>query len=384
MEQQQHYNKIDLKINSNDKPQFNIIKKLTRRKQDSESYINHLLNTPDLSYNLKNTIKRLDSCCSSVSLATSFGGNTRIYRAITCQIPKLCPNCARFKANKNIFKFKEYLSKHPDLLQKKRYYMVLTIKHDNNDKLVDLLDHLTSSVDKIRQSIKDFKRWKNNSTIFRHIQGALLAFEATHWENWWHPHVNFLFCSDSVISCSKKQQTFWNEELSKAWQKKTWDSYILSIQSVDPLNHIHEIVKYVTKFSTLDHIFRDELYDTTYRFRFLRKWDLLLKCPISEESSDIEEKPTVFELLHCVFWDYNTHSYKLSISSFKRPDILEHNFNVMLNVLQNWIVTKEQLILFFESIFPLWHIPEDFKYYMDSLFSRYDSSLFTSADIKTL
>lgn len=57
--------------------------------------------------------------------------------------------------------------------------MVLTIRHQKQDDLVESFSRLTGGIQKIRQMIKDSKRGKNN-TIFQYMEGAILAIEVTY------------------------------------------------------------------------------------------------------------------------------------------------------------------------------------------------------------
>jgi hypothetical protein len=66
-----------------------------------------------------------------------------------------------------------------------------------------------------------------------------------------------------------------NQEISDARLQKTGDSYIVSIQKVDVKEKIYEVLKYITKFSTLPDDKRLELFLKTPRYRFMRKRGIL-------------------------------------------------------------------------------------------------------------
>lgn len=254
----------------------------------------------------------------------NFWVNVRFVSWISCKRYKLCANCARLKANKNKAKFLEFLNKNPELEKKNWYYLVLTIRHKKDDDLVELFRRLTGGIQKIRQSIKDSKRWRNNS-IFQYIEGSLLSIEVTYWNNWWHPHCNFLFCSDHHFPLTKKWTTLINKEITEAWKTITLDSDITSIQKVEVKEKVYEVLKYITKFSELPHDKRLELHFRTKGFKFLRSWGSLSKSNVSEEWNFDAEKRAQYEILVPTSWDRNKEKYKIN------PEYFEE-FNT-----QNWL-----------------------------------------------
>lgn len=87
--------------------------------------------------------------------------------------------------------------------------------------------------------------------------------------------MNFLFCTDYIYDLSQKGQTMFNQEISNSRLQKTGDSYVVSIRKVEVKETIHEVLKYITKFSTLPDDKRLELFLKTPRYRFMRKRGIL-------------------------------------------------------------------------------------------------------------
>lgn len=247
----------------------------------------------------------------------NFTATVRFIRWNTCRRFKVCATCAKLKANQNRAKFIKFLDQNPPLINKNRYYLVLPIKHTSTDKLEDLFKKLDTSVEKIRQSIKDAKRWKNQSSIFRFIEWAVLSIEFTYNNNGWNPHLNLLFCTDHTYDLSKKWQTMFNQEISDARLQKTGDSYIVSIQKVDVKEKIYEVLKYITKFSTLPDDKRLELFLKTPRYRFMRKRGILYWAPIDEKTLADEERKKL-EIIFPMVWNTSTQRYDLDRDNLYR------------------------------------------------------------------
>lgn len=268
-------------------------------------------------------LKWLWECCTykidwlqTVQVWNELKANVRFVSWKTCQRYKLCANCARLKANKNKARFIDYINKNPLLLKKNWYYLVLTIRHQKQDDLVESFSRLTGGIQKIRQMIKDSKRGKNN-TIFQYMEGAILAIEVTYWINGRHPHCNFLFCSDHNFSLTTKWQTQINKDITNARKKITMDSHITSIKKVEVKEHVYEVLKYITKFSELPHEKRLELHFRTKSFRFLRKWGLLNNAPVTDDSvvDFAPEKRREYEMLLATKWNRNYNRYDIDIDA---------------------------------------------------------------------
>jgi len=79
------------------------------------------------------------------------------------------------------------------------------------------------------------------------VAGGVYSIEVTYnqEEDTWHPHMNLL-----LLSRTKMYKT----RVSKEWEKKTGDSYIVHCEQKDPVNDkgvVCEIMKYSMKFSEL-------------------------------------------------------------------------------------------------------------------------------------
>jgi len=110
-----------------------------------------------------------------------------------------------------------------------------------------------------------------------------------------------------------------NQEISNSRLQKTGDSYVVSIRKVEVKETIHEVLKYITKFSTLPDDKRLELFLKTPRYRFMRKRGILYWAPIDEKTLADEERKKL-EIVFPMVWNTTNQSYELDQNQF-------HNLN---------------------------------------------------------
>jgi hypothetical protein len=68
-----------------------------------------------------------------------------------------------------------------NLYQKKRYYIVLTIKHTKKDNLSDLLEKLMKCKDKLARNYRNAKRQsQKNKSFFHYFNGMAISIEVSH------------------------------------------------------------------------------------------------------------------------------------------------------------------------------------------------------------
>ena len=71
--------------------------------------------------------------------------------------------------------------KERNLFAKNRYYIVLTIKHNENDKLEDLMEKLMNAKDKLARNYKNSKRTtQKTKSFFNVFDGMVSSIEVTH------------------------------------------------------------------------------------------------------------------------------------------------------------------------------------------------------------
>ena len=78
-----------------------------------------------------------------------------------------------------IQRFEKFI-REKDLTGKNWYYIVLTIKHDYNDKLENLLSKLTKSKDKLARDYRNGKRLNHKTkSFFSQFDGMVSSIEVT-------------------------------------------------------------------------------------------------------------------------------------------------------------------------------------------------------------
>lgn len=188
-------------------------------------------------------------------------GDVQLVSSNFCKYDRICVACATKRAMRMIKKFKDGVQKH-QLYEKKRYYIVLTIRHKQSDTLEELMDRLMLYKDKLARSYRNSTRESQKSkSFFSNFDGMVVSIEISHkGTSWWHPHINILACSDKDIKIDTQKHYTWdvNEELQAEWFEITnRTSFIHNIRKIDvKKNHftrtgIGEVFKYAIKFSDL-------------------------------------------------------------------------------------------------------------------------------------
>lgn len=201
-----------------------------------------------------------------------------------CKYDRICIACATKRAIRMIKRFEQGIREN-DLYKKKRYYIVLTIKHWKNDKLEDLLEKLMRWKQKMARNFRNSKRSKQKSkSFFHYFDWMVISIEVSHkWKHWRHPHINILACSDYDIPIEKRY-TRWttNEQLKQERLKITWDSYVHNIRQINvssdhfTTSGIGEVFKYAIKFSDLTVAQLAEVMDVQHKkwYRFFSTYGI--------------------------------------------------------------------------------------------------------------
>ena len=219
-----------------------------------EKHKPHLLN-----HSMK--ANRIRECCNVVAFRESLETWKReLMSANFCKYDRICVACATKRAIRMIKKFEQGI-KANDLYKKKRYYIVLTVKHTKEDKLADLLEKLMKWKDKLARNFRNSKRPNHkNKSFFHYFDWMVISIEVSHkGKHWRHPHINILACSDYDIPIEVGKYRRWttNEQLKQERLGITWDSYIHNIRRINvssdhfTTSWIGEVFKYAIKFSDL-------------------------------------------------------------------------------------------------------------------------------------
>lgn len=279
-----------------------------------------------LSHSMK--ANRIKEYCNLVAFRESLETWKReLISANFCKYDRICIACATKRAIRMIKRFEQGI-KENDLYKKKRYYIVLTIKHNKDDELADLLEKLMQWKLKLARNFRNSKRPNHKSkSFFHYFDGMVISIEVSHkGKNWRHPHINILACSDYDIPIEQWKYRRWttNEQLKKEWLNITWDSYIHNIRQINvqweyfTWSGIWEVFKYAIKFSDLSVPQLAEIMDIQNKkwYRFFSTYGIFRGRKVDKRKKKIGERK------HGVFlYDENNEEYKLYKSYTKSLQI---------------------------------------------------------------
>jgi hypothetical protein len=150
--------------------------------------------------------QRITECCNLVSFRRYLEtGDVQLVSANFCKYDRICIACATKRAMRMIKKFSQGMENH-NLYDKKRYYLVLTISHKQDDSLEELLKRLTIYKERLARAYRNGKRGNQKSkSFFSQFDGMVVSIEIAHkGTNGRHPHINILACSDTTIPIERK------------------------------------------------------------------------------------------------------------------------------------------------------------------------------------
>ncbi len=202
---------------------------------------------------------RIKECCNVLRFRQQVTGETRLVKAQFCKYDKFCLACATRRSIKMIQRFEAGIIEH-NLANKNWYHITLTIRHNKNQSLKNVMSKLRTSKEILAQRFRNSKRTTHKTKSFMHnFQGMISSIEVTYGKNWRHPHIHMLVCGDIEVPTeySKAFGTTSNRQLSKERYKITKDSYSVGIRKIDvnkgnySRRGIGEVFKYAVKFSKL-------------------------------------------------------------------------------------------------------------------------------------
>jgi hypothetical protein len=172
---------------------------------------------------------------------------------------------------------------------------MITLTMKNSDDLVESMTRLA----KAEKAMKERAR-KGKSTSGRHtpiewnkVQGSLSAYEVTHEETGWHPHIHSFVLLDDYID---------REELSAQWRHYTGNSYIVDVRKCtneDAGDALIEVLKYSSKFSSMDFPQRLHVFDAIKNKRWVNSAGLLrgdTTANITEADYEMEDGEFIFKV----------------------------------------------------------------------------------------
>lgn len=225
--------------------------------------------------------------------------NLKLKLANFCNSQKYCLICAVKRSILLVDKFINKLKSNPNLYNKHWYYSVLTIEHNSCQAAEEVLEHLLSSIQKLRQKINNARKWQTSS-IFSLFDWFVYSIETTKTKNGWNFHVNLLWCSESDIPTTYVgkngygNKVFFNKEISEEWCKITGWSYITSTtpvvfgDSATDRRSLMEVMKYNLKSYSMS---IDDQYEyikaTKGKRLYGSRWCLYgIKIDLEEEIED--------------------------------------------------------------------------------------------------
>lgn len=183
-----------------------------------------------------------------------------------CQLHLLCPNCAHRRASRQAAKVHEKLA---HLAPQFDYWFVtLTVK--NGPGLAERFRHLLDSFKAMRRLARDHRKGKGRFVELARAEGLVWAFEFTHRDTGWHPHIHMVMAlpkGSAPVYWGSHPVTGVSSQLRTDWLAVTGDSSIVHATPLDmanPHKSVCELVKYSLKFSDL------QIPDTVQAYRLLR------------------------------------------------------------------------------------------------------------------
>ncbi|NLA80970.1 MAG: protein rep [Chloroflexi bacterium] len=231
-------------------------------------------------------------------------GEYRLAEAHFCKKHTVCPLCAIRRGAKML---RTYLERFEYLrsqnLMLRASLVTLTVK--NGPDLKERFEHLTGGVKNANQRIRDYKRGRGKTSIFRHFLGYVGSYEVKRGKNsgLWHPHAHMIVLHQVDID---------PKQLAKEWQAITGDSFIIDVTTIDntdPVKAFCEVFKYALKFSSMGSADLLEAYFLLFGRQLVFSAGLFrgLKVPKDLTDTLLDDLPYI-ELLY----RYTSAGYSLS------------------------------------------------------------------------
>lgn len=375
-------------------------------------------------YYSPNKQKRLQSCNTWGEYAKFLDGNQEIKqtRSNACGVHLLCPFCASRKASKiqkrledffmlfddklnffdssifddkidisqiinNEFDFKaspqtietqkKVFNQYGNILDTNKYFWyftVLTVK--NSHDIQEVLNHLKHSFNKLRKKISHYKE-RNYETVFSALGGVYSVEITYNYKTGFHPHINFLWCSDKKITDiklykSKKQKSknqtslYYNsEKVSQEWLSITKDSFITSITPINiQLNlkkNLMEIIKYALKFNDMPVNKLVDIYPYLHKQRFFGSLGFMYGLGL--DKIKIEEFKTDRQFIELIM-TYKKGLYYFEEKQIEVQEIPIYQNEKLVNMTECFIVPVKHTIknIKFIDFFALSALEKEFEY----------------------
>gem|GEM_PF-1322898 len=142
---------------------------------------------------------RIKDCCNILRFKDDISGEKKLYKANFCKYDKFCLACSTRRSIKMIQRFEKHIIKNK-LDAKHWYHITLTIKHNKNQSLQELMEKLQDARQKLAQKFRNSKRKTHKKKSFmNNFDGMASSIEVTYGKSGWHPHIHMLVCGDKNI-----------------------------------------------------------------------------------------------------------------------------------------------------------------------------------------
>jgi hypothetical protein len=237
---------------------------------------------------------RIKECCNVVSFRRYLEtGDVKLTSSTFCKYDRICIACATKRAMRMIKKFSLGVDQYK-LWNKNRYYIVLTIQHNQNDTLEELLAKLMKYKEQLARNYRNWKRnTQRNKSFFSQFDGMVTSVEIAHrWKNWWHPHINILACTDNEIQIDNRFVRWaTNDQLLNERKQITWWSYIHNIRKINVTTKhfsrsgVGEVFKYAIKFSdlTVEQLSEVMIAQDLHQYRFFATYGIFRGWKLDEK-----------------------------------------------------------------------------------------------------
>lgn len=234
-------------------------------------------------------------------------GEFRLVEANFCKKHTVCPLCAIRRGGKML---RTYLERFEYLrsqnLTLRASLVTLTVK--NGPDLKERFEHLTGGVKNANQRIRNFKRGRGKTSIFKSFLGYVGSYEIKRGKNsgQWHPHCHMIVLHEDRID---------PKQLAKEWQEITGDSFIIDVTEIDegdPVKAFCEVFKYALKFSSMGSADLLEAYFLLYGRNLIFSAGLFRGLKIPKELTDnlIEDLPYIEMMYRYGAAGYSLTEYK--------------------------------------------------------------------------
>lgn len=175
-------------------------------------------------------------------------GKVRLAKANFCKKHLICPLCAIRRGARSVRVYFERFM-HLRTVYKGLTASLVTITVKNGPDLMERLDHLQKGIKNANQRIRNFKRGKGKTSVFRFFLGYVGSYEIKRGKRskLWHPHCHMIVLHDQAIDAA---------QLSQEWHAITGDSFIVDVSPLqnpdEPAADFCEVFKYAVKFTSME------------------------------------------------------------------------------------------------------------------------------------